>query len=54
MLSIQAPSTHNTLSLPSRAATTTELSPAPMKQGSVQVAGTENSYAHVHPNLSSA
>ena len=51
MLSVRAPSTHNTLSLPNPAATVTELSPAGMKQGSVQVSGTEDSYAYLHPNL---
>lgn len=51
MLSVQAPSTHNALSLPNCTAATTELSPACMKQGSVQVAGTEDSYAYLHPKL---
>lgn len=36
---------HTTLSLPNRTATSSELSPASMKQGSVQVAGTEDPYA---------
>lgn len=52
MPSIQAPSTHNTLSLPSRSAATAKLSPAFMKQGSVQGAGTEDSIAKSQPNFS--
>lgn len=51
MLSSRAPSTHNTLSLPSHTASASELSPASMKQSSVQVAGTVDSFSSPAPKF---